>query len=379
MPLSGTRPLGRDGGIVAAQAEGAARISDARACARRVGSFKEEAQESRHLGADARQSVSLAYGMQTSAHDAELGLFALGGGAVAADEFDGDAVFVMAHDAAGHLPDQHRLAHRRTRLGLERDAAQRQVENLAGDNVAIGAGEARQSLGRLALVAAQRRFVDDSAVHVERELFGHPLALERRAGELDPEFTLTRARHDAFEAAEAVDVEDDLRLSCGNERACRLRPARRKIGDLALRFALLGGHEQPAGQSDAHAQVPAPFGSRLGNHALAVCCHGKYLTGYGPVPKLLPRLLLYSREGQHKVTAAGPYLAFFAHFTTGLNLGCRARYRNGAICRSPCICHPAGDPRNGVCIATEFAPDPARAGPGDDAGGLRRHVDLRRA
>ncbi len=184
------------------------------------------------------------------------------------DEFDGNAAVVMAGDASGHLADQHHFAQRRTRLGLQRHPAQRQIQHFAGHHFAAGAGEARQPARRLAVMAAQRGFVDQILVEKYRQLFGDALALERRAAKLHAEIAARQAHDIAFEASEIVDIENDRGagqqlLFGGDPRAAR---ATGPGPDNSPRTGLRAGRRGPANRhprGDSAGGPPLPAQSPL--------------------------------------------------------------------------------------------------------------------
>src|SRR5258708_38208003 len=124
------------------------------------------------------------HGLLRSAHD-DLGVDRVRGRAVRteADEFYADTFGVMARDAPGELADQYELPDGRLDLGLERNAADREILDLALDGRAVAAREPGERVGGDAFVAAQIAIADQCLVHQQCELLGGALALERRARE----------------------------------------------------------------------------------------------------------------------------------------------------------------------------------------------------
>src|SRR6185437_8091447 len=107
------------------------------------------------------------------------------------------------------------------------------------------------------------RGVHQRLVHEQRELLGDLLAFQCGGVESHAEAgTAVAAYRGAFEAAEAVDIEDDLRAGFGRVFAVERSAAGRQVGDVARHFVGGRGKEQPARQVDAHAAEAATL--RLG-------------------------------------------------------------------------------------------------------------------
>src|SRR6185312_837432 len=130
-----------------------------------------------------------------------------------------------------------------------------------------------EPLGGRAVVAAQDRFVDVAAVEIKRELFGNALALVLRAVELDSERAGIGTRDGAFEAPEAVDIDDNLRTLRRHDLAGDARAAGRHVRDLAMGFAAFGGDEEAARKGDRDTLVAPALRAGFRDQFFLVCRH----------------------------------------------------------------------------------------------------------
>src|SRR5665213_718239 len=194
------------------------------------------------------------------AHGEKLGPRGFDDHLVLRQKLDTDTRFVMTGDTAWHLADEHKFADGRAALRDQRNARERKIEYFAIHNIAAGACEAGHALVRRALVAAQRRFVEHAAIHVERKLLGNAFTLVLRAMELNSKAALLQARDITFEAAKAVDVNDDLGARRRNDIAKDARATGRQIGDLAISLTVFRGFKLTAGQLHALAFIAPAFG-----------------------------------------------------------------------------------------------------------------------
>ena len=68
-------------------------------------------------------------------------------------------------------------------------------------------------------MTAQGRFIEGAATHIELEQFGKAFALVRGAIELNTKAVLFRAGDATFNAAKAIDLNDDERAVLWNDLA----------------------------------------------------------------------------------------------------------------------------------------------------------------
>ena len=176
-------------------------------------------------------------------------------------EFNGKAIFDMAHDADLGLADRDDNTDRRAQVRRDADcrARLRQVDHSAGDIGAVRQYQARHGVaGGETIMTPVFRQIKDLPVcepgELRRKLV--PLAQRRRDAHGKPIFQ--NAGYFAFEPAQVVDIGDDPLTRLTGNRRDQSHPAWRHIGHLAWKLAPVSEHISPK-QVDLHALMAATF------------------------------------------------------------------------------------------------------------------------
>src|SRR5437764_11648773 len=114
------------------------------------------------------------------------------------------------------------------------------------------------------------------------------------------------AHHITFEAAEFVDIEDDVGAGPGNEVGGNSGAAGRQIHDPGRLFTLLRGHKKFARKIDLNPQMPAALGRSSGDYRLTIHDHANLPDRAGPASRRIGSHIC-SHEKVNKALANGSW------------------------------------------------------------------------
>src|SRR5690606_5879383 len=156
------------------------------------------------------------------------------------DELDGDAILEVADDAGTHAAERDGGAHGRADGQLDGGAGEGDVDDLAVVAAAVVEDDGGMpDVGDDALVPAVLGQVENVLVRQPRKLGRHLVALAAGGDDLHGEAALDQFGDGALDAAEVVEIGDDLLADSAGDGGDDLGVTGRHLQHLAGKFATI--------------------------------------------------------------------------------------------------------------------------------------------